>query len=190
VIAERSANLISTFHQDERERNMKTPRRLILSMGALALMGPGCANDTMSMSDEVAGLTSHQAALEAELIGHHRNVLEADDMARVRSFEAGFGQTSLGHMDEMDHRMRDMQGMCSMGGHNFDGGPMVDTIGRVRMGLGEHQRRMGATNDLNALRLEEGAFRDTMTTLMTEMRSRQSAMRDAAAQYTCRMHGH
>lgn len=168
---------------------MKT-HQLLLSIGAFALVGAACGKDTMSMSDEVEGLTSHQAALEADLAGHHRDVLEAADMARVRSLETGFGQASLGHMDEMDHRMRDMQGMCSMGGHNFDGGSMVDTMGRARIGLGEHHRRMGATNDLDALRLEEGAFRDMMTTLMAEMRGRQSAIRGTAAQYSCRMHGH
>jgi hypothetical protein len=173
-----------------KERNMKTHGRLILSLGALAMMGAGCGDDTMSMSDELERLASHQAALEAELTGHHRDVLEADDMPRVRSFETGFGQTSLGHMDEMDHRMRDMQGMCSMGDHGFDGGPMSDTIGRVRTGLGDHQRRMNNATDLAGMRAEEGAFRDMMTDLMTEMRGRQSDIRGSASGYTCRMHGH
>lgn len=135
---------------------MRTRRGLIHSMGALVLTAAGCGGETMSMSDEVEGMASHQAALEADLTGHHRDVLAAGDLGGVRSFETGLGQKSLAHMDEMDHRMRDMEGMCSMGGHAFDAGPMVDTIGRVRIGLGEHQRRMGATNDLNALRLEEG----------------------------------
>jgi hypothetical protein len=86
--------------------------------------------------------------------------------------------------------LRDMQGMCSMGGHWFDPGSMPDTLGRVRAGLREHHRRMAGTNDLNALRTEEETLRGSMTGLMAEMHGREADFRSVAGLYTCRMHAH
>jgi hypothetical protein len=171
---------------------MKTHRRMrtILSIGALTMLGATCGDDTMSMSNELEALANHQAALEADLTAHHGGVLGAEDPARIRPFENGFGQASLGHMGEMDHRMRDMRGMCSMGGHGFDGGALADSMGRARTALDKHGHRMEGLTDLPALRAEEGAFRETMAALMTEMRNRRSDIRASARGYTCRMHGH
>lgn len=168
---------------------MKTHCGLILSLGTLALTS-GCGDDMMSMSDQLEGLASHQMALEGELTLHHRDVLDAATLAQAGSFEPGFGRRALEHMDEMDHRMRDMQSMCSMNGRGFDGAPMSETMGRVRTALGEHQQRMYTAADLAATQAEETSFRDAMTALMTEMHGGESALRSSAAGYTCHMRGH
>jgi hypothetical protein len=170
---------------------MKARRLLISSFGALAVAGvAGCGDDAMSMAEEIDRLTSHQVALELELSGHHREVLDAGDTFGIRSFEDGFGRMAATHMDELDHRMRDMQDMCSMGGHRFDGGSMSDAMKRIRDAFADHRRRMDAIPDLAALHAEEGSFREGMVAPMADMRARQGDARRSAARYTCRMHGH
>jgi hypothetical protein len=170
---------------------MRSHRLLLSSFAVLAVSGTaGCGDNSMSMSEEIDRLASHQAALELELYGHHRDVLDAGETLRVRSFESGFGRNAATHMDEMDHRMRDMEDMCSMGGRRFDGGSMSDAMRRIREGIADHQRRMDALPDLASMHLEEGAFRDRMGSPMAEMRGRQSDARSSAAGYGCRMHGH
>ena len=170
---------------------MKTIRSLLPAMTAVALgLAAGCSTDWMSMADELDRLETHRVALQADLTRHHADVLQAGDPAAARSFETGFGRTSLGHMTEMEHGMRDMQGMCMMHGRGFDVGPMSTAMNGVRAGLDEHQRRMAGAADMAGLRSEESAFRDRMAALMDEMRHRQSDARAGAAGYTCRMHGH
>jgi hypothetical protein len=93
-------------------------------------------------------------------------------------------------MGEMGHRMRDMQGMCSRGGHHVDLGSMSDAMTRLREALGDHRRRMDTATDLPRQQAEEGAFRDRMGGLMAEMRGREGDARASAAGFMCRMHGH
>jgi hypothetical protein len=170
---------------------MTTQHVLISSFGVLALAGvAACGNDTMSMAEEVDQIGGHQAALELALSGHHREVLDEREILGVRSFEDGFGRTAAVHMDEMDHRMRDMQEMCTMGGRRFDGRSMSDGMRRIREAFVDHRRRMEAIPDLAALHAEEGAFRERMMAPMADMRSRQSEARNSAAGYSCRMHSH
>jgi hypothetical protein len=173
------------------ERNMKTHRLLISSFAVLAVAGAAsCGDDSMSMTEEIDRLTSHQAALELALDGHHRDVLDAGDTVRVRSFETGFGRNAATHMDEMDHLMRDMQDMCSMGSRRFDGGSMSEAMTRIRDAFADHQRRMNASPDLASMHVEEGAFRERLGGQMADMRGRQGDARNLAGAYSCRMHGH
>jgi hypothetical protein len=171
---------------------MKTVQFLISSFGLLAIAGvAACGDDTMSMTEEIDRVASHQTALELELSGHHRDVLDTGDLLRIRSFEGRFGQSAATHMDEMDHGMRDMQGMCSMGNRRFDdGGSMSRAMNRIRDSITQHRQRMDAIADLAAMHAEERAFRESMVGPMADMRGRQSDARSSAAGYTCRMHGH
>jgi hypothetical protein len=57
---------------------MKRIALIIVTIGPLALAGGGgCGDDMMSMTDEIDRFAEHHAALEAEMTGHHREVLEA-----------------------------------------------------------------------------------------------------------------
>jgi hypothetical protein len=84
---------------------MTTSLHNILSIGALVSLASGCGGDMTSMSDDFDGLMNHQGAFEAELADHHRAVLATNDLSRILAIENAFGPASLGHMDDMDHRL-------------------------------------------------------------------------------------
>jgi hypothetical protein len=174
----------------QRGINMKTQRLLMSSFAVVVAGVAACSDDTMSMTEEIDRVASQQAALELELSGHHRDVLDAGDMPRIRSFEGRFGQSAATHMDEMDHGMRDMQVMCSMGNRRFDGGSMSRAMNRIRDSITEHRQRMDAIADLAAMHAEEDAFRESTVAPMADMRAGQSDARRSSVGYTCRMHGH
>jgi len=170
---------------------MRRIATLLWSLGSLAVAGSaGCSDDMMSMTDELDRFAEHRAALEAEMSGHHRQVLESGDLNQIRSLETHFGPRWSGHMDDMDHRMGDMRGMCSMAGQRFDGGSMSGAMIHLREALGDHRRRMDAAADLPVQKAEEGAFRDRMSGLMAEMHGREADARASAGGFMCRMHGH
>lgn len=170
---------------------MKRMALIMVTIGPLALAGGGgCSDDMMSMTDEIDRFAEHRAALEAEMTDHHREVLEAGGLDRIRSLEADFEPRWSGHIGEMDHRMRDMQGMCNRGGHRVDLGSMSDVMTHLRDALGDHRRRMDAATDLPRQQAEEGSFRDRMKGLMAGMRGREGDARASAGGFMCRMHGH
>jgi hypothetical protein len=156
----------------------------------LAVGFPACSDDMMSMDNELADLARHHSEFEVDTTAHHADVLGAADLAYVRGSEAAFGRGASAHLDAMEHRMRDMEDMCSMAGHSFESGPMRDTMARVRSRLQQHHERMAASMDTAVLATEEGAFRDSMVPMMAEMRQHQDDARRSAPRYSCRMHGH
>jgi hypothetical protein len=158
----------------------------VVAIGGLS----ACGDDTMTMDAELDELARHQSLLEADIIAHNQEVLRAGDLTIVRQSEDGFAPRSSGHLGEMEHRMRDMEAMCDMGGRRFQGALISETMSRMRGRLQQHHDRMASSGELPALRAEEEAFREAMTAIMTEMSSHQGDARGTASRYHCRMHRH
>lgn len=160
---------------------------LVIVSGSLAACDDGMM---ANMDDELEDLSRHQSELQLEMTEHHRQVLEAPDIAAVGRLEQVFAPMASGHAEAMVHRMRDMQEMCSAGGRRFDAGSMAGIMDRFRARLEEHRHRMATEGQMSAARLEEESFRDSALAMMLDMRRGQDDARGATSHYTCRMHRH
>lgn len=143
-----------------------------------------------NMDDELEDLFRHQGELQLQTTAHHREVLEAPDIAAVGRLEQAFAPIASGHAEAMGHRMRDMEEMCSDGDRRFDAASMAGTMDRFRARLAEHRHRMATDRQMSTLRVEEESFRDAADAMMLEMRRGQDDVRGATSRYTCRMHRH
>lgn len=169
---------------------METRQQIIFSILFLGTSVLACGDEMMAMDGELADLTRHQTELEADLSLHHQEVLLATEASAVGLLEQPFTRKASDHLGAMEHRTRDMESMCHMGGRQFQAESMHETMGRIRTRLLQHQQRMAGSQDLAAMHSEERSFREGLTTMMGEMRAQQGGLRGTASGYSCRMHGH
>jgi hypothetical protein len=144
----------------------------------------GC-HDDMTMDGYEGSMDSHMGQLTNVVDQYVRDVDATADAGQLGNIVTTYHGRMSGHMNGMSQDMGGMLGCRGSKGERPDTSVMQGNLGAMQRELDDHHGRILGASDTGAARREVSRHRDTMSSMMSQMRGDMGTMMSTTRGYEC-----